>query len=97
MSKANLMLDTCALIWLVGGSGEISQETLRKITEAEIVYVSAISAWEISLKTARGKLELPKDPKEWFEKAIEHHNLFRKVFQLEKPCEHILCRLGTAV
>ena len=83
MSKPNLMLDTCALIWLVSGSGNISKETLRKISEAEIVYVSAISAWEISLKVARNKLELPKEPKEWFEMAIECHNLFLIPLDLE--------------
>lgn len=76
MFNSNLMLDTCALIWLVSGSGKISKETLRKISEVEMVYVSAISAWEISLKVARNQLELPKEPKEWFEMAIECHNLF---------------------
>jgi len=37
--------------------------------------VSAISAWEISLKVARVTLELPAPPKTWFGRALDHHRL----------------------
>ena len=76
MRSANLMLDTCALLWLVSGSKHISEKTLEKISQCELVFISAITAWEISLKVAQKKLILPKEPKEWFEIALESHNLF---------------------
>lgn len=71
----NLILDTCALIWLVSADKKLSSHARREIDAATIVYVSAISAWEISLKVAKGQLKLPVLPLEWFERALAVHNL----------------------
>ncbi len=71
----NLILDTCALIWLATGSDRLSQKALALIDEADVVYVSAITAWEISLKAARDQLELPLPPLTWFRKSIHVHSL----------------------
>lgn len=76
MRDDKLLLDTCALVWLVAGAKDISKKTLDKINRAEVVCVSAISAWEISLKVARDQIELPKDVKAWFAAALDRHNLF---------------------
>lgn len=73
--ESKLLLDTCALIWLVGGTNDISPETLQKIENAAIVYVSAISAWEISLKESQGQLVLPMDSEQWFLKSVHNHDL----------------------
>ena len=70
-----VILDTCALLWLADGSKKLSRSTLREINEAPAVYVSAISGFEIAIKTAKGKLKLPRPPQEWFEKIVEHHGL----------------------
>jgi PIN domain nuclease of toxin-antitoxin system len=75
MPERSLLLDTCALIWLATDAPELSQKARAAIDEADMVWVSAISAWEISLKAARGALELPLPASEWFNKAIEHHHL----------------------
>jgi PIN domain nuclease of toxin-antitoxin system len=83
MRNPNLILDTCALLWLASGSDKISEKTLKQISSAEIVFISAISGWEISLKVAQGKLELPKEPKAWFETAIKSHNLFLTPLNME--------------
>ena len=71
----NLVLDTCALLWLAAGSSRLSGAALKTIDNASITYVSAISAWEISLKVARDKLRLPLPPQEWFDSALAQHNL----------------------
>ncbi len=71
----NLILDTCALIWLATGSNRLSKKTLTIINEADMVFVSAITAWEISLKAARDQLELPLPPLAWFRKSIHVHSL----------------------
>ena len=73
--RNGLILDTCGLIWLVSGNKRLSQSVLEAIDAAQLVFVSAISAWEISLKTVRGGLELPLSPLEWFNAAIEKHDL----------------------
>ena len=75
MFEKKLMLDTCALIWLVSGADEISDNAKKQIENASLVYVSPISAWEISLKEQRGALKLPVQCEEWFCSAIENHNL----------------------
>ena len=70
-----MILDTCALLWLVTGSKRLSRVALKDIKEAPAVYVSAISGFEIAIKSARGKLILPQPPGEWFEAIVEHHGL----------------------
>lgn len=69
-----MILDTCALLWLVEGT-TLSASTLKKIDEAPIVYVSAITAFEIALKYRQGKLILPAEPEDWFKRVLIHHNL----------------------
>lgn len=70
-----LFLDTCALIWLSEGGGRLSASTLKKIDAASNVHVSAISAWEISLKCERGELELPQPTESWFAAVLRVHSL----------------------
>lgn len=72
---SKLLLDTCGLLWLAAGSNRLSKETLYTIDNAPIAYVSAISAWEISLKAERGQLKLPMPVREWFISALEQHSL----------------------
>jgi len=70
-----IMLDTCGLIWLVNGGGRISQDTLKSIEKADIVYVSAATALEVGCKAAVKKLELPMDAEQWYEKVLSVHDL----------------------
>ena len=70
-----MLLDTCALLWLVQGDQHLSVETRARIDAASAVYVSAISAFEIGLKCASGKLKLPVPAAEWFKAIVDHHNL----------------------
>lgn len=70
-----MILDTCALLWLAQGRGELSEVTLQRIDAASVVYVSAISGFEIGIKVQKGKLELPAQPADWFAVVLAHHNL----------------------
>ena len=70
-----MMLDTCALLWIASGDKKLSRAARKGINEAPVVYVSAISGFEIAIKVAREKLKLPAPPQEWFEKVVEHHGL----------------------
>jgi len=71
----SLYLDTCALIWLAEGSRRLKPDTKRRLDAANRVYVSAISAWEISLKVVRGQLVLPLEPEDWFAAVLNEHEL----------------------
>lgn len=70
-----IMLDTCGLIWLVNGGGRISEDTLKVIEQADIVYVSVATALEIGCKAAIKKLELPMDAEKWYGKVLSIHDL----------------------
>ena len=70
-----MILDTCALLWLAAGDKKLSRAALREINESPVVYVSAISGFEVAIKSQRGKLKLPLPATEWFEKVVEHHGL----------------------
>lgn len=51
-----LLLDTNALVrWHLG---KLRPAAVRTVRRADVVVVSAISAWEIAIKGAAGKLEL---------------------------------------
>jgi PIN domain nuclease of toxin-antitoxin system len=55
-----LLLDTNALIWTFGDPKRLSDHAADAIrNEANAVFVSVVSAWEIGVKRAKGKLELP--------------------------------------
>lgn len=71
----NILLDTCALIWLAAGAADLSKEALRRIDKAIVVYVSPISLWEIARKVAKGTLRLPMEAQEWFDLVRSRHNL----------------------
>ncbi len=70
-----MLLDTCALLWLAEGGKRLSEEARNRIEQAPVVYVSAISAFEIAAKCRSGKLRLPVSAAEWFQGATDHHNI----------------------
>jgi len=70
-----MILDTCALLWLAQGSGKLSKMARSRIEAAPVVYVSAISGFEIGVKYRAGKLDLPALPSDWFKAVIDHHGL----------------------
>ena len=56
-----LLLDTQVVIWWFGVDSRLSPEAAAKIREADLVFVSAVSVWEIGIKAALGKLKTPDD------------------------------------
>ncbi len=58
-----LLLDTCSFIWFLADSPQLSAKARAAILDpANSVYLSAVSAWEIGRKYAKGDLELPGRP-----------------------------------
>ena len=56
----NLLLDTHVLIWALENNPALSDKARKAIIDGgNMVFVSAASVWEISIKTAMGKLEVP--------------------------------------
>lgn len=59
-----LLLDTHVLLWWLAESPKLPKATKARIADAELVYVSAASVWEMAIKTAIGKLDAPDDLEE---------------------------------
>ena len=70
-----MILDTCALLWLAQGGGPLSLQTTQLISSAPVVYISAISGFEVGIKWHKGKLKLPASPHDWLQAIIDHHDL----------------------
>jgi PIN domain nuclease of toxin-antitoxin system len=70
----SLLLDTCAAIWLTNAdpiSNEASDALRQTHASGESVYVSPITAWEMGLLAARGRVSLLMTPQRWFERLLE--------------------------
>jgi PIN domain nuclease of toxin-antitoxin system len=51
-----LLLDTHIVLWTVLGKPELTRATRKLMQDADSVFVSSISLWEVAIKAAQGKL-----------------------------------------
>jgi len=56
MSESKVLIDSPVLIWLLYEPEKISVKAKELIQAADVVYVSAVSLWELTLKFGKGKL-----------------------------------------
>lgn len=71
-----VLLDTCALLWLVGDPTQLSTRARTALADGETeLCVSAISAFEIAVKHKKGKLALPLPAREWLREAFATYAL----------------------
>jgi PIN domain nuclease of toxin-antitoxin system len=59
IERVRLLLDTHVVLWWGQGGARLRAEARRRIADADEVYVSAASAWEVAIKVSLGKLTLP--------------------------------------
>jgi len=71
--SAPLLLDTCAVIWIAEDQ-PISATAALALDQAyaadEFVYISPITAWEVGLLVARGRLTMIVTPQLWFGRLL---------------------------
>ena len=70
-----VLLDTCAIIRLASGAGDLSRAAMEEIAKAPLAYVSPISLWEIALKVKNGNLVISGEPETFFKEAVENYDL----------------------
>jgi len=64
----NLLLDTHALLWWLDDHPTLSDEAKTAIADGKnLIFISAVVVWEIRIKQALGKLEVPRN----FRRALE--------------------------
>ena len=54
-----VLLDTHIALWAVTGSGKLTPEAVKAILDADEVFVSAASVWEIAIKRSLDKSKMP--------------------------------------
>lgn len=65
----NLLVDTHILLWWLDDAATLTQEFRNAIRDlSNRVFVSAASIWEIAIKSASGKLDVPTN----LDAAMEH-------------------------
>ena len=69
------LLDTCALIWLGMGGGDLSADAKRRIGVASSLHYSSISAWEVDRLQKEGKVAIPCDPAEFLADLADMYGL----------------------
>ncbi len=71
-----ILLDTCAFLWLIRGRPEASPIARALFSEAaNEIYLSSVSAWEISVKHRLGKLPLGDVPVRYVPGEREKHGI----------------------
>lgn len=56
-----LLLDTHVLLWAMLDDPRLTPGMRDAMAGSQAIFVSAVSVWEVSIKTALGKLEVPDD------------------------------------
>lgn len=59
----NVLLDTRAFLWMAGSWKRVRPQARRVLEDTQTaLFLSSASIWEISIKTALGRLKLPATP-----------------------------------
>ena len=67
-----LLLDTATFLWMYLGEKEhFSKKALHALEKSDVIYLSAVSSWEIAIKFSLGKLELKTPPQDWLLNTIQ--------------------------
>jgi PIN domain nuclease of toxin-antitoxin system len=53
-----MLLDTHTLLWFLNNDSRLPVSVRQRIEETELVFVSAVSLWEIAIKINIGKLNI---------------------------------------
>jgi PIN domain nuclease of toxin-antitoxin system len=73
LGQRKLLLDTHVWIWLMLGDEKLSisfRRTIEYHKEKELMFVSAISIWELGMLVERKRIGLEMDCLDWVEEAL---------------------------
>ena len=87
-----ILLDTCTFLWIIGDAPDLSKRARELFVDpANDVFLSAVSAWEISVKHGLGRLLLPEPPERFIPHQRESHGI--EALPLEEEAALYLNRL----
>lgn len=71
-----LLLDTVTFLWVISDGPDLSGRVRELVVDPENdVYLSAVSAWEIAVKHALGRLPLPDLPERFVPEQRRHQGI----------------------
>jgi PIN domain nuclease of toxin-antitoxin system len=71
-----LLLDTVTFLWVISDAPDLSGRVRELVVDPENdVYLSAVSAWEIAVKHALGRLPLPDLPERFVPEQRRHQGI----------------------
>ncbi len=71
-----VLLDTCTFLWIISDAPELSDAARACFRNPDNqVFLSAASAWEISVKHALGRLPLPETPARFIPSQRRVHHI----------------------
>lgn len=77
------LLDTHAFLWWCLGAEELSPHARKIIADGRNeIYFSAASAWEIAIKTGKGRLSLPEEPGHYVASRMHLHRFLALPVQI---------------
>ena len=69
------LLDTHAFLWWNLDDPQLSEQAREIIANGENeIFISAASAWEIAIKTAKGRLVLPEEPAQYLANRMSQYH-----------------------
>jgi len=71
-----ILLDTCTFLWIAAGAPQLSATAKHLFRDpGNEVFLSSISAWEISIKYGLGRLPLPDEPRIFVPEQRKAHEI----------------------
>ena len=87
-----MLLDTATFLWAVSDAPEFSEEAREIFADpGNEIHLSSVSAWEIAVKYALGKLPLPEPPERFVPLQRKQHGI--EPLQLDEESALHLSRL----
>jgi len=72
----NILLDTCEFLWLITANPALPAKTKQEAQDPQNeVFLSSVSLWEIIVKHALGRLQLPQPPETFIPAQRELHHI----------------------
>jgi PIN domain nuclease of toxin-antitoxin system len=73
MRTENLLLDTCAVIWISQDEpiADAAVAAIGKVPKSGTLNVSVMTAWEMGMLVSKGRLPSTKTPERWFNEFVE--------------------------
>lgn len=83
----SILIDTNVFLWAAGIEGRLSESAKRLLDDPDQpIFFSAASAWEITIKWAKGRLTLPAGPSEVVNNVVSAAGLSQLPISVRDSC-----------